>query len=221
MPEYWNTEAERNVRRPIVTYEQREQIAELWAEDLQPDLRYCLANSANLDEFHPAPVAPCPTLRVNNLHYTVEEADLHALFEPFGIVTSVYLAPNGYFAFVNFADRADAVRACQRYDGFCYKYMVMRVEFVKSSGDAHARSRLWLEYPDDGEFVSRDPPLRATVELQRVAPTDTYVTIVISTSWELKESRKHELEDAKKRVLGSTLGARVFLAYDSDVLREQ
>lgn len=57
-------------------------------------------------------------------------------------------------------------------------------------------------------------PVRAEVELQRVAPTATYVKIVISTSWKLKESRKRELEDAKKGVLGSTLGARVFLAYD-------
>ncbi|KAK7960697.1 eIF-3 RNA-binding subunit [Apiospora saccharicola] len=174
----------------------------------------CLANSANLDEFHPEPVAPCSTLRVTILHYVVEVADLRALFEEFGAVTPIYLAPNGYFAFISFADRADAVRACQRYDGFCYKYLVMRVEFAKSSSDDHARPRLWLEYPDDGEFVSRDPPLRATVELQRAAPTDTYVTIVICTSWELKESRKRELEDAKKGVLGSTLGARVFLAYD-------
>ncbi|KAK8057400.1 translation initiation factor 3- RNA-binding subunit [Apiospora saccharicola] len=83
--------------------------------------------------------------------------DLRALFEEFGAVTPIYLAPNGYFAFISFADRADAVRACQRYDGFCYKYLVMRVEFAKSSSDDHARPRLWLEYPDDGEFVSRDP----------------------------------------------------------------
>lgn len=147
MPEYWNTEAERSVRRPILTEEQREQIAMLWVDELQLELLEWLANSAKFDEFHPEPtVAACSSLRVTNLDEAVEEADLRVMFECFGSVTDIYRARN--FAFIAFEERPKAVQACQHFDGFCYQNLVMRVEFAKSSGVS--RPELGLEYPDDG-----------------------------------------------------------------------
>lgn len=140
------------------------------------------------------------------------------MFATFGPVARVWMAKSGEtglslgLAFVTVAERPDAVRACEYFHGFCYQYLVMRVEFAQCIGAN--RPRLALECPDDGEFVVLGPLLWATVKLPPVAPTATYVMIVISTSWELKESWKEELEGVKKDVLGSTLGARVFLAYD-------
>ena len=66
-----------------------------------------------------------------------EENDLRAIFERYGRVTRVFLAKDREtgrakgFAFVSFADRMDAQRACDKLDGYLYEYLVLKVEFAK------------------------------------------------------------------------------------------
>ncbi|KAE8149251.1 eIF-3 RNA-binding subunit, partial [Aspergillus avenaceus] len=63
------------------------------------------------------------TLRVTNVSELAEEAELRDLFERFGRVTRVFLARDREtqrakgFAFISFADRTDAARACDKMDG--------------------------------------------------------------------------------------------------------
>lgn len=77
------------------------------------------------------------TLRVTNVSEMAEEQELRDMFERFGRVTRVFLAkdretgtPKG-FAFISFADRDDAQKACSKLDGFGYKHLILRVEFAK------------------------------------------------------------------------------------------
>ncbi|KAI3006504.1 hypothetical protein CBS147346_3795 [Aspergillus niger] len=66
-----------------------------------------------------------------------EEGELRDLFERFGRVTRVFLARDREtqrakgFAFISFADRSDAARACEKMDGFGYRHLILRVEFAK------------------------------------------------------------------------------------------
>lgn len=68
-----------------------------------------------------------------------EEADLRDMFERFGRVTRVFLAKDRDtgmakgFAFVSYADRGDAARACEKMDGYGFKHLILRVEFAKKS----------------------------------------------------------------------------------------
>lgn len=68
-----------------------------------------------------------------------EEGDLREMFERFGRVTRVFLAKDREtgrakgFAFVSFADRSDAARACERMDGYGFGHLILRVEFAKKS----------------------------------------------------------------------------------------
>ena len=68
-----------------------------------------------------------------------EEADLREMFERFGRVTRVFLAKDRDtgrakgFAFVSYADRSDAARACERMDGYGFGHLILRVEFAKKS----------------------------------------------------------------------------------------
>ncbi|KAL1955270.1 hypothetical protein VTO42DRAFT_8868 [Malbranchea cinnamomea] len=79
------------------------------------------------------------TLRVTNVSELAEEQELRDLFERFGRVTRVFLAKDREtnmakgFAFISFADRADAARACEKMDGFGYRHLILRVEFAKKS----------------------------------------------------------------------------------------
>lgn len=63
------------------------------------------------------------TLRVTNVSEFAEEQDLRDMFERFGRVTRVFLAKDRDtgrakgFAFISFADRSDAARACEKMDG--------------------------------------------------------------------------------------------------------
>ncbi|MCJ1327543.1 S-(hydroxymethyl)glutathione dehydrogenase [Thelotrema lepadinum] len=63
------------------------------------------------------------TLRVTNVSELAEEGDLREIFERFGRVTRVFLAKDREsgrakgFAFISFADRVDAQRACEKLDG--------------------------------------------------------------------------------------------------------
>ncbi|OKL62354.1 Eukaryotic translation initiation factor 3 subunit G [Talaromyces atroroseus] len=77
------------------------------------------------------------TLRVTNVSELAEEQELRDLFERFGRVTRVFLARDRDtqrakgFAFISFADRSDAARACEKVDGFGYRHLILRVEFAK------------------------------------------------------------------------------------------
>lgn len=68
-----------------------------------------------------------------------EEGELRDMFERFGRVTRVFLAKDREtgmakgFAFISFADRGDAVKACNKMDGFGFKHLILRVEFAKKS----------------------------------------------------------------------------------------
>lgn len=63
------------------------------------------------------------TLRVTNVSEFADEQDLRDMFGRFGHVTRVFLAKDRDtgrakgFAFVSFADRTDAARACEKMDG--------------------------------------------------------------------------------------------------------
>lgn len=63
------------------------------------------------------------TLRVTNVSELAEEQDLRDMFERFGRVTRVFLAKDREtgrskgFAFVSYAERTDAAKACERMDG--------------------------------------------------------------------------------------------------------
>ncbi|PKY02862.1 eIF-3 RNA-binding subunit [Aspergillus campestris IBT 28561] len=77
------------------------------------------------------------TLRVTNVSELAEEGEVRDLFERFGRVTRVFLARDREtqrakgFAFISFADRTDAARACEKMDGFGYRHLILRVEFAK------------------------------------------------------------------------------------------
>jgi hypothetical protein len=68
-----------------------------------------------------------------------EENELRDMFERFGRVTRVFLAKDRDtglakgFAFISFADRSDAVKACQKMDGYGFKHLILRVEFAKKA----------------------------------------------------------------------------------------
>jgi translation initiation factor 3 subunit G len=63
------------------------------------------------------------TLRVTNVSEFAEEQDLRDMFSRYGHVTRVFLAKDREtgrakgFAFVSYADRTDAAKACEKMDG--------------------------------------------------------------------------------------------------------
>jgi len=79
------------------------------------------------------------TLRVTNLSEGADEMELKELFGRWGSVTRVFLAKDREtgrakgFAFVSYADRLQAERACEKMDGFGYLHLILRVEFAKKS----------------------------------------------------------------------------------------
>ncbi|KAK7981827.1 translation initiation factor 3 subunit G [Apiospora sp. TS-2023a] len=79
------------------------------------------------------------TLRVTNVSEMAEENELRDMFERFGRVTRVFLAKDRDtgmakgFAFISFADRTDAVKACNKMDGYGFKHLILRVEFAKKA----------------------------------------------------------------------------------------
>ncbi|KAF2748690.1 eIF-3 RNA-binding subunit [Sporormia fimetaria CBS 119925] len=79
------------------------------------------------------------TLRVTNVSEFAEEQDLRDLFSRFGHVTRVFLAKDREtgrakgFAFVSYADRSDAAKACEKMDGYGLHHLILRVEFAKKT----------------------------------------------------------------------------------------
>ena len=79
------------------------------------------------------------TLRVTNVSEYAEEDEMRDLFGRWGRVTRVFLAKDREtgrakgFAFVSFAERGDASKACAKMDGFGYNNLILRVEFAKKT----------------------------------------------------------------------------------------
>lgn len=79
------------------------------------------------------------TLRVTNVSEFAEEQELRDMFSRYGHVTRVFLAKDREtgrakgFAFVSYADRTDAAKACEKMDGVGYGHLILRVEFAKKS----------------------------------------------------------------------------------------
>ncbi|KAF1960698.1 eukaryotic translation initiation factor 3 subunit G [Byssothecium circinans] len=77
------------------------------------------------------------TLRVTNVSEIAEEQDLRDMFSRFGHVTRVFLAKDREtgrakgFAFISYADRSDAAKACEKMDGYGFGHLILRVEFAK------------------------------------------------------------------------------------------
>jgi translation initiation factor 3 subunit G len=71
------------------------------------------------------------TLRVTNVSEFAEEQDLRDMFSRYGHVTRVFLAKDREtgrakgFAFVSYADRTDAVKACEKMDGCKFAVSLM------------------------------------------------------------------------------------------------
>jgi translation initiation factor 3 subunit G len=94
------------------------------------------------------------TLRVTNVSEFAEEQDLRDMFSRFGHVTRVFLAKDREtgrakgFAFVSYADRTDAAKACEKMDGCKFvvilsKYMAnMHCRWFRSS---HSTRRVCQE----------------------------------------------------------------------------
>ncbi|KAL1605915.1 translation initiation factor eIF3 subunit g [Nothophoma quercina] len=79
------------------------------------------------------------TLRVTNVSEIAEEQDLRDMFSRYGHVTRVFLAKDREtgrakgFAFISYADRSDAAKACEKMDGFGFGHLILRVEFAKKA----------------------------------------------------------------------------------------
>lgn len=96
------------------------------------------------------------TLRVTNVSEFAEEQDLRDMFSRYGHVTRVFLAKDREtgrakgFAFVSYADRSDAAKACEKMDGCKFSllpiqgfmlimssvgfgHLILRVEFAKKA----------------------------------------------------------------------------------------
>ena len=80
-------------------------------------------------------------LTISQVSEFAEEGDLREIFERHGRVTRVFLAKDREtgrakgFAFVSYADRTDAARACERVDGYGFGHLILRVEFAKKADE--------------------------------------------------------------------------------------
>jgi translation initiation factor 3 subunit G len=78
------------------------------------------------------------TLRVTNVSEMAEEQDLRDMFSRYGHVTRVFLAKDREtgmakgFAFVSYADRTDAAKACEKMDGCEYPQAAWNVRGLTS-----------------------------------------------------------------------------------------
>jgi len=81
------------------------------------------------------------SIRVTNLSEDTREQDLQELFRPFGAISRIYVAfdrETGLsrgFAFINFVNRDDAIRAINKLDGYGYDNLILRVEWATPRAD--------------------------------------------------------------------------------------
>lgn len=79
------------------------------------------------------------TIRVTNISEDTSEADLQALFQPFGRISRVYLAKDKEtmrsrgFAFVSFVHREDAAKAMDKLQGYGYDHLILKLEWARPS----------------------------------------------------------------------------------------
>jgi RNA recognition motif-containing protein len=79
-----------------------------------------------------------------------EESELRDLFERFGRVTRVFLARDREtqrakgFAFISFADRTDAARACEKMDGCTFRSPLAFFCFILRNAAANVSLSLQL-----------------------------------------------------------------------------
>lgn len=77
-----------------------------------------------------------------------EEAEVRDLFERFGRVTRVFLARDREtqrakgFAFISFADRSDAARACEKMDGCTYRWISLTTDPIACTSKANTITSL-------------------------------------------------------------------------------
>lgn len=81
------------------------------------------------------------SIRVTNLSEDTREQDLQELFGPFGPISRIYVAfdretgASRGFAFINFVNRENAVRAINKLDGYGYDNLILRVEWATPRAD--------------------------------------------------------------------------------------
>jgi translation initiation factor 3 subunit G len=109
------------------------------------------------------------TLRVTNVSEFAEEQDLRDMFSRFGHVTRVFLAKDREtgrakgFAFVSYADRTDAAKACEKMDGCKFTLPVFRWTVANSSCRWFRSSHLARRVRQEGQLnrISRVAHLKA------------------------------------------------------------
>ena len=85
---------------------------------------------------------PDYTIRVNNISEDTTESALWMLFQPFGLISRVYIAmdipkdkkkpiKSRGFALVSFVDQEDALRAMAELQGHRYDYMILKLEWER------------------------------------------------------------------------------------------
>ncbi|MCO5592018.1 hypothetical protein L7F22_046012 [Adiantum nelumboides] len=74
------------------------------------------------------------------LIYHAREQDLQELFRPFGFITRIYVAfdretgLSKRFAFINFVNKEDAIRAINKLDGYGYNILMVMVTITSFFG---------------------------------------------------------------------------------------
>ncbi len=85
---------------------------------------------------------PNYTIRVNNISEDITEFDLRMLFQPFGLISRVYIVmdipkdkkkpiKSRGFAFVSFVDQEDALSAMAELQGRRYDHMILKLEWER------------------------------------------------------------------------------------------
>lgn len=103
-----------------------------------PSMRY---GKGNEGESMKRPGRDDNSIRVTNLSEDTREQDLQELFSPFGSISRIYVAfdrETGLsrgFAFINFVNRDDAIRAINKLDGYGYDNLILRVEWATPRAD--------------------------------------------------------------------------------------
>jgi len=106
-----------------------------------------------------------------------EEQEVRDLFERFGRVTRVFLARDREtqrakgFAFISFADRSDAARACDKMDGCTYPCL----SFTRAACVSRQRSVLTCYF----SFCSRLSPPHSTRRVCKEDYLDSFLRYII------------------------------------------
>ncbi|KAK8057401.1 hypothetical protein PG996_011338 [Apiospora saccharicola] len=214
--EYYTSDSERT-GLPVLNDKRRDEIHTCFTDDLQTHLRDRLERMANAHHGtgQPGPEGLC--LRVLPASETAQANEVRGWFQWYGIVTDFSMPTNpdvgkaaGY-AYVTFSDPEDAKEAFDEFRAPENADKIRRIEYATTAGE---RPRLAVVYPAAGEFECPDPAVKAAVTLQEMQADDTYATVLVKTSWELRGEDKEKLEEDREYALGSVLSPHVSIAYD-------